>query len=176
MISFISWLIPFGALLLLIALIIFFIVFLASFLFPIIHKHKIKPYAFLNKYRVEIIFLLSFGSTIGSLFYSEVLLLPPCSLCWYGRICMYGIALLSATALWKEKTDTRDFVMPFAVAGAIISLYHMAVQAKLIGSFFCSTESAVSCATAQFTAYGFLTLPMMGLIIYTTIILLLLKK
>lgn len=176
MISLISSLIPFGALLLLIALGISLIIYLLSLISKPIHKQTEKLFSITHTYRTEIIFVLSFGSVMGSLFYSEILHMPPCSLCWYGRIAMYPIALISAVALYNNKKDSRDYILPLSLLGFIISAYHLAVQAKWIGSYLCSTEATTSCSDVQLMYYGFLTIPMMGIIVYTAILALLAKK
>ena len=176
MINLISSLIPFGALLLLIALGISLITYLLSLVFTPLYKNTKTIFNIFYTFRTEIIFALSFVSVIGSLFYSEILHMPPCSLCWYGRITMYPIALISAVALYHNKKDARDYIFPLSILGFIISAYHLAVQAKWIGSYLCSTEAATSCSDVQLMYYGFLTIPMMGIIVYTTIIALLAKK
>ncbi len=176
MISLISSLIPLGAFILLITLGISLIVYLLSRVSKPIHKHSEKLFNVLYTFRTEIIFALSFGSVIGSLFYSEILHMAPCSLCWYGRITMYPIALISAVALYNNKKDARDYILPLSLLGFIISAYHLAVQAKWVGSYLCSTEATTSCSDVQLMYYGFLTIPMMGIIVYTTIIALLAKK
>jgi disulfide bond formation protein DsbB len=176
MLSLITSLIPFGALLLLIALSISLIAYLLSLVSKPIYKHTEQLFNILQNFRTEIIFALSFGSVIGSLFYSEVLHMAPCSLCWYGRITMYPIALISAIALYNNKKDAQDYILPLSLLGFIISAYHLAVQAKWVGSYLCSTETTTSCSDVQLMYYGFLTIPMMGIIVYTTIIALLAKK
>jgi disulfide bond formation protein DsbB len=176
MISLISSLIPFGALLLLIALGVSLVAYLTSFISKPIKKQTEKLFNTLHTFRTEIIFILSFGSVMGSLFYSEILHMPPCSLCWYGRIIMYPIALISAVALYYNKKDSREYILPLGILGAILSLYHIAVQAKWINSFLCSTDGNTPCNVIQLQAFGFLTIPMMGLLVYITIIALLARK
>ena len=34
------------------------------------------------------------GTTLGSLFFSEVMELPPCSLCWYQRLFMFPLPIV----------------------------------------------------------------------------------
>jgi disulfide bond formation protein DsbB len=48
--------------------------------------------------------LTSLVATLGSLFFSEVMLLPPCILCWYQRICMYPLAVTFTVALFARDT------------------------------------------------------------------------
>ena len=43
--------------------------------------------------------VVSLVATMGSLFFSEVMRLPPCVLCWYQRIGMYPLAVMFTVAL-----------------------------------------------------------------------------
>ena len=43
--------------------------------------------------------LLSGASMLGSLYFSEVAHYAPCKLCWYQRVCMYSIAIISLVAV-----------------------------------------------------------------------------
>ncbi|WP_082321816.1 disulfide bond formation protein B [Variovorax paradoxus] len=44
-------------------------------------------------------FLVAFASTLGSLFFSEVMKLEPCVLCWYQRIAMFPLSSRLTRAL-----------------------------------------------------------------------------
>ena len=49
---------------------------------------------------VFVAWLLASLSTLGALFFGEVMKLPPCSLCWYQRIFMFPMALILPFALF----------------------------------------------------------------------------
>ena len=44
--------------------------------------------------------LLVTGSTLGSFFFSEIMELPPCSLCWYQRILMFPLSIILLIGLF----------------------------------------------------------------------------
>jgi disulfide bond formation protein DsbB len=44
--------------------------------------------------------VIATASTLGALFFSEVLELPPCVLCWYQRIFMFPLVLLLPVGLF----------------------------------------------------------------------------
>ena len=46
-----------------------------------------------------LLLLLVATATLGSLFFSEVMELPPCSLCWAQRIFMFPLAIILLQAL-----------------------------------------------------------------------------
>ena len=51
---------------------------------------------FIFAYAAWVIALLS---TLGSLFFGEIMKLPPCTLCWYQRICMYPLVVILAVGI-----------------------------------------------------------------------------
>ena len=51
--------------------------------------------------------LIATVSTLGSLFFSEVMELPPCSLCWYQRIFMFPLPVVLFMGLMP--TDSQGF-------------------------------------------------------------------
>ncbi len=53
------------------------------------------------------IFTISLIATFGSLYFSEVRGYEPCTLCWYQRILMYPIVLITGIALIPEKRKNR---------------------------------------------------------------------
>jgi len=38
--------------------------------------------------------IVSMVATLGSLFFSEIMMFPPCVMCWYQRICMYPLSVI----------------------------------------------------------------------------------
>src|SRR2546423_1452956 len=49
-------------------------------------------------YELWAAFLVAAIATGGSLFFSEVAPFPPCELCWFQRICMYPLSILTLFA------------------------------------------------------------------------------
>ena len=43
--------------------------------------------------------LVATGATFGSMFFSQVMDLPPCSLCWYQRIFMFPLPIVLLAGL-----------------------------------------------------------------------------
>ncbi len=46
--------------------------------------------------RLYLAWFVAVLATVGSLFFSEVMKLPPCVLCWYQRIAMYPLTIILA--------------------------------------------------------------------------------
>lgn len=113
--------------------------------------------------------IVSLVATLGSLYFSEVRGFVPCTLCWYQRILMYPIVLISSVALFQKNAHSALTTAVFSVIGGGISLYHYGIQ-KL--SFL--GDSAPACGsvpcTGQYVNYlGFITIPFLALIAFVLI-------
>ncbi|NYF25982.1 disulfide oxidoreductase [Sporosarcina sp. JAI121] len=115
------------------------------------------------------IWTVSLVATLGSLYFSEVRGYEPCTLCWYQRILMYPIVLISGVALFQKNARIALTTAVFSVVGGGISLYHYGIQ-KL--SFLSDSAPAcgnVSC-TGQYINYlGFITIPFLALTAFLVI-------
>lgn len=117
----------------------------------------------------EIILYLSAVSVLGSLFFSEIMKLPPCVLCWYQRVCMYPIAVIAAVCLWKKDKNLPYFVLPLSLVGTAISIYHNLLYYKIIPESLAPCINGISCTTKQLDLFGFLTIPLMALLAFISI-------
>ena len=54
---------------------------------------------------------------LGSLYYSEIAGFVPCTLCWYQRILMYPLTLISLVGIIKQDEYLPNYVLPFSVIG-----------------------------------------------------------
>ena len=105
--------------------------------------------------------LLTGSSMLGSLYFSEIADYAPCKLCWYQRICMYGIALVSLVAVVRRERVAAAYVTVLASVGLVISAYHYLVEwFPTLESDVCSLD--VPCTTIWFRMFGFVTLPFMA--------------
>lgn len=81
----------------------------------------------INKISVETLhyaILLQAGIAMaGSLFFSEVMALPPCVLCWYQRIAMYPIVILTTIGIIRNDKKTYISVLALGIPGLAISIY-----------------------------------------------------
>ena len=72
--------------------------------------------------------LVAAVATGGSLYYSLGLGLYPCELCWYQRILMYPLVVVLGYATLVGWADVHRVVLPLALPGLAIALYHSALQ------------------------------------------------
>lgn len=125
---------------------------------------------FISNNTTEIVFVVSAIATLGSLYFSNVLGYEPCRLCWFQRILMYPIAIISGSALFLGKSDLKDYAMPLALIGAPMAFYHGMIQRfEQFTSAGCSV-TAVSCSTEYTFHYGYITIPVMALTAFLVII------
>lgn len=107
--------------------------------------------------------IVGLTAMLGSLYYSEVQNLIPCTLCWYQRIAMYPLPLILAIAAWRHDRDIWHYVLPIAVIGAAIAGYHYQLEwFPDQGSGACSVVTP--CNVIPFARkFGFITLAYMAM-------------
>lgn len=118
--------------------------------------------------------VISAVSTAGSLFFSEIMMLPPCILCWYQRICMYPLSLILFTALFRKLDQSIfAFTFPLTLIGWLIAFYHNLLYYKILPESASPCVKGISCTTVQLEWLGFITIPLLSLIGFSLILILL---
>jgi disulfide bond formation protein DsbB len=102
-------------------------------------------------------------ATVGSLFFSEVMGLPPCALCWYQRIAVYPLVLIIGTGIVLRDARVRAYALPLALAGLAVSIYHNLLYYSIIPETLTPCSEGTSCTERQVEWFGFITIPLMGL-------------
>jgi len=98
--------------------------------------------------------LVAIVSTAGSLWFSLGLGLVPCELCWYQRILMYPLVVVTGIAALEDRPAVWKTALPLAVLGGAIAAYHSYLQATVD-----SCTLTGPCASVQWQA------PVLGLTI-----------
>lgn len=107
------------------------------------------------------VFIVTAGSMVGSLYFSEVANFAPCALCWYQRIAMYSLAVISLVAGLRRDRSIAPYLIVLATIGLLISTYHYLLEwFPTLESNVCSIE--VPCTTVWFREFGFITLAFMA--------------
>lgn len=117
--------------------------------------------------------LLVTSATLGSLFFSEVMELPPCSLCWYQRIFMFPLPIIVLVGLFPFDVNVVRYALPLALGGGAVALYHSLLQLGIIPASAAPCSQGVSCSTASLDLFGFLSIPMLSLLAFATVVALL---
>ncbi len=113
-------------------------------------------------------------SVVGSLFFSEVMLLPPCVLCWYQRIAVYPLVLIIGTGILLRDSRVKAYALPLCLVGLVISIYHNLLYYGFIPESITPCAEGVPCNAVQIEWLGFITIPLMGLGAFVSIALCLL--
>ncbi|MCF7844113.1 disulfide bond formation protein B [Candidatus Gracilibacteria bacterium] len=121
----------------------------------------------ISEYVLPLGFFASLGGTLMSLFYSEYLLYAPCSLCWYQRIFLYPQVFLFAYAWYRKDKNILPYSLLLSFVGLLIALDHHVLQIGYNALAPCSTAPfAVDCAVPSFIEFGFVTFPLMSLVLF----------
>jgi disulfide bond formation protein DsbB len=116
-----------------------------------------------------LIFTTALVATLGSLYFSEVRGYEPCTLCWYQRILMYPIVLISGIALFQKNARIALTTGIFAIVGGSISLYHYGIQKITFLGESAPSCGIVSCTGEYINYLGFITIPFLALVAFIII-------
>jgi disulfide bond formation protein DsbB len=113
--------------------------------------------------------IMALLSAAGSLFFSEVMDLPPCVLCWYQRIAMYPLVLIIGIGIITEDARCKVYALPLALIGLALAVYHNLVYYGVIPESLTPCTQGASCSERQIEWFGFITIPLMGLAAFLVI-------
>jgi disulfide bond formation protein DsbB len=115
-------------------------------------------------YELWLVFVVSSIATGGSLFFSEIAHFVPCELCWYQRICMYPLTIVSLLAALANDRQVSRYLLPLPLVGAGVSVYHLLVENGVVGqSSACLISAPGGCATKWIEEFGYVTIPVLAL-------------
>jgi disulfide bond formation protein DsbB len=117
--------------------------------------------------------LLVTVSAMGSLFFSSVMEFAPCVLCWYQRIFLFPLVLILAIGLFPFDKKVVKYALPLAIVGWLTAAYHNLLYAGIIPNSIQPCSQGVSCTEEYINLFGFLSIPMLSLLSFSTIITLL---
>jgi disulfide bond formation protein DsbB len=118
--------------------------------------------------------LIAMTALFGSLFFSEVMGLKPCVLCWYQRIFIYPLAVLFLIGMFPLDRSVVRYTLPLAVIGLGFAIYHYLLYSGYIPESLQPCSEDLSCAEINLELMGFITIPMLSILSYSAIITLLL--
>jgi len=113
--------------------------------------------------------LVAAVSVAGALFFSEVMALPPCVLCWYQRIFMFPLAILLPLGLFPLDARVVRYTLPLALAGTAVAVYHMLLVLRVIPESAAPCSRGVPCGEVQIEWLGFVTIPLLSAIAFGAI-------
>jgi disulfide bond formation protein DsbB len=117
--------------------------------------------------------LIASASTLGALFFGEVMKLPPCSLCWYQRVFMFPLALVLPFGLLPFDRNVVRSVLPLAGVGLLVAAVHVLLVAGVIPERIAPCRQGVLCSETVIEWFGFVTIPLLSLSAFAAITVLL---
>jgi disulfide bond formation protein DsbB len=113
--------------------------------------------------------VIALVATVGSLFFSEVMNLPPCVLCWYQRIAMYPLVLIVGVGIVLRDARLKYYALPVSVGGLLIAIYHNLLYYSILPDSIAPCTQGISCTAVQIEWLGFITIPLMALTAFVSI-------
>lgn len=128
-----------------------------------------KAEIWIQKYAILTVYLFVWAGTLGSLYFSEIKHLPPCSLCIIQRGLMYPLILIMSIGLWKRDRWLPYYVLPFSLMGLIVSGYHNLLVWGLAPADLIVCSVQLPCTIQEFALFGFVTIPLMSFLSFSFI-------
>ena len=109
-------------------------------------------------------FVVTAVATGGSLFLSEVAHFVPCELCWFQRIFMYPLAIVTLLAAIANDHRVARYLLPLPVIGAGVAVYHILVEQGVVEQTnACLVSAPGGCAVKWIDEFGYVTIPVLAL-------------
>jgi disulfide bond formation protein DsbB len=117
--------------------------------------------------------LVATAATLGALFFSEVMELPPCKLCWVQRIFVFPLVLQLPLGLFPFDARVVRYALPLVAVGWLVAAYQVLLVAGVIPATLQPCTQGVSCAEVQIEWFGFVNIPLLSLLAFSTMLALL---
>ena len=122
---------------------------------------------------VFVAWLIAVVSALGALFFSEIMQLPPCTLCWYQRNFMFPLVLILPIGLFPLDRKVVRYALPLAVGGWLFAVFHMLLVTGVIPEKLEPCMQGVPCSERVIDWFGFVTIPLLSVAAFSSIIALL---
>jgi disulfide bond formation protein DsbB len=116
-----------------------------------------------------LVFLTSLAGLVGSLYFSEIRHFIPCVLCWWQRITLYPIVVLSAVGILRQDKNLPYYILPLSLIGGAVSIYHNLLQYGVISEKLAPCTVGASCTAVYINYFGFITIPLLSLLAFAFI-------
>jgi disulfide bond formation protein DsbB len=77
----------------------------------------------MKRYSFYLAWLIATIASLASLYYSEILALTPCRLCWFQRVFLFPLPILLFPLIFKQKREFIPYVLPLPILGLATALY-----------------------------------------------------
>ena len=114
--------------------------------------------------------VLSLIAALGTLYYSEIVGVLPCKLCWYQRALLYPQVLIFAYGFFKKDRGIFPYTIALSALGLFVALYH--VMLPLITNPFLCDPTTERCIVQYVTIFNYITIPVMSMSVFAALLLL----
>jgi len=118
--------------------------------------------------------LVASASTLGALFFGEVMQLPTCVLCWYQRIFMFPLVLILPIGMFPFDRKVVRYALPLAMLGWVFAMFHLLLIAGVVPESIKPCAQGVPCSEKVIEWFGFVTIPLLSAVAFSAIVALLL--
>jgi disulfide bond formation protein DsbB len=125
-----------------------------------------------------LVWILAAIGTLASLFFSEIMKLPVCSLCWYQRIAMYPLVVILPIALFPFDAKVTRYAGVLVLFGWLTALFHVLLVAGYIPKSAQPCVQGIPCSETHINILGLINMPIMSLFTFSVmgLLLFLVKK
>lgn len=117
--------------------------------------------------------LIAAVSMLGALFFSEVMKLAPCELCWWQRIFMFPLVLILPLGLFPFDPRVVRYALPLALLGWAFAVFHWLLVLGVIPESIRPCVRGVPCSEVSFEWLGFINIPLLSVLAFSVMIALL---
>lgn len=117
----------------------------------------------LSSWGIAAAWVIALVATLGSLFWSEILNVEPCPLCWYQRICLFPLSVLLGIAAYRQERAIALYALPLVAVGALIALYQFLIQNFQLPAHGCRENALCKQGTIFL---NWLSLPLVSLFVF----------
>ena len=123
-------------------------------------------------FALHVAWIVAVLATFGSLFLQYVEHFDPCQFCWFQRICMYPLSILTLFLAFHGDHRAARYLLPLPVVGAGVSIYHLLIENKVISEPAQCLISApgTGCGTKWINEFGYMTIPTLALTAFVLLI------
>lgn len=114
--------------------------------------------------------LLASVSTLGALFFSDIMQVAPCVLCWYQRIFMFPLVLILPIGMFPLDRKVVRYALPLAALGGLVAAFHVLLVAGVIPEDLKPCTQGVPCSEQAILWLGFVSIPLMSLVAFSAIV------
>lgn len=103
---------------------------------------------------------------IVSIYYSYLLSIEPCILCYYQRICLFPLTIILGIATYRDDCNIKIYTLPLSLLGMCVAVYQVCIQE--MAGMSVDLCGRVSC-TSKLFIFGFITIPMASAVAFCCI-------